>query len=54
MSDVVVGGKGADADVDGAEHSAFVCGLTGTVGVDVAGVCSALAVGSDASNSLSM
>ena len=41
----VVGGKRADADVDWDELSAFVCGLTGTVGVDVAGVCSAIAVG---------
>ena len=45
MSDVIFGGKGGDADVDGAELGAFVCRLTGTVGVNVAGVCCAIAVG---------
>jgi len=45
MSDVVVGGKGSDSDVDLAELGAFVCGLSGTVRVDVAGVCSAISVG---------
>ena len=44
MPDVVVGVKGVDADVNGAELGAFVCRLKGTVGVNVAGVCSATAV----------
>ena len=54
MSGVVGGGKAVDADVDGAELGAVVCRLTGTVGVDLAGVCSAAAVGRVVSDCLSM
>ena len=44
MSDAVVGDKEVDADADGAELGAIACRLTGTVGVDVVGVCIAIAV----------
>ena len=43
-----------DADVNEAELCTFVSRLTGTLGIDVAGVCSAAAVGLLASGSLSM